>query len=249
MFRLNSLPKHCFVRLRFDLFILSGPDGLIRSDGRYGEDTWNLDMGGTRLIGTTFSNFRNDPYAQKQSWPDDYPPQFGIRPDWYSKILGNDIWEENLSLGYYNGREGDSGERPLKYDRYAAYPVDLIIPHESDRLELCFNARFQEAFGEISAMNLSKDEAWALDHVRVDIFDRPLDLTAEQMEQCWKGLLGSNGLKAAAARQIFIAAGKKGLDFLVKKKRNGPAELSKNDRFPGFRIWRIEQLMKESKTH
>lgn len=67
LFRMENLPNHNVVKIEFDLFIHDNWKGNYIEPGRGFPDIWQMKIGNTPIIITTFSNDAN-----KQSYPNDY---------------------------------------------------------------------------------------------------------------------------------------------------------------------------------
>ena len=251
-FRLADLPEHRFVRIRFDLLMLAGLDGLVGYPREFGVDVWGMNIEGSgRPIVSAFSNFHADPNAQTQSFPDDYPPEFGVKPSWFDKLLADGLWLYNNEVhgkGVYHGRHGALLENKFGYEKDAAYAVDLIVPHTASELSIEFFTKFQDGQYGNDALNLTFGESWGLDNFRVETVAKPLELGEDALRSCFDALIGNDASKAGAARWRLIAAGNASVEFIgrwfknesnaVKKK-----EIQKAGNFDLFRIDRVLQLI------
>ncbi len=248
-FRWNDLPEHKYLRIKFDLFILGGADGLMGYSSHFGVDTWELTLDAkSKLIGTSFSNFRKDDYDQKQSYPDDYPPLFGIEPEWYGRVKSDSMWGDNLELGFYLGREGAVENNTLDNLKGAVYAVDLVVPHDQPELLLKFTTQFQDGPYVVVLYNDSFGESWGIDNFRVETLDAPWNATDDELKQCFDAMFGTNGVKSNAARWRLVAAGDKTVDFLTQwiadpNNAGKLKEIRTPGNFHGFRILRLLQLL------
>ncbi|MDR1383983.1 MAG: tetratricopeptide repeat protein [Planctomycetaceae bacterium] len=258
-FSLDKLPPHKFLRIRFDLYMFEGLDGLVGSQSHFGVDSWKMELSnGIVPIGTTFSNYDHDPNNQKQSYPDDYPPLFNRKPSWYNRVENEEIWANNLETGFYYGRHGAVEQNSfsgLYSGKSAVYAVDMIVPHAEETLGVTFSTQFQDGPYE-NSYNLSFGECWGLDNFRVETLNEPLKLTDEEVKRCFDALLAEatqDGVKANAARWRLVAAGDATVDF-VEQWASAPEnaakckELTAHGNFPGFRLERVLQLIHTQKS-
>jgi predicted Zn-dependent protease len=248
-FRLTDLPEHQFVRIRFDLLILGGIDGLVGVPRYFGADIWGMKLNnGSKPIVTTFSNFHKDPNNQKQSFPDDYPLEFDFKPAWHDELLNDNLWGDELQKGYYFGRHGAAVENKLGYEKDAIYAIDVIVPHDSPELSIEFFTRFQDDPYGGGALSLAFGESWGLDHFRVDLVDKPLELDDIAFQKCFDALIGVDGSKSAAARWRLVAAGNAAVKRIEKwfdaaENKSHRNKLQQNNDFDRFRIDRVLQLI------
>lgn len=253
-FNLKNLPEHRFVRIRFDLLMLGGLDGLVGVESEFGVDVWEMIIDGkTRPIVSTFSNYRKDSYHQKQSFPDDYPLEFGVEPNWYGKVLSGEIWDDNMEKGYYYGRENAVLENKFGYEKDAAYAIDLIVPHNSKELELEFLTKFQDGPYGGNAINLTFGESWGLDNFSVELIDKSIEPDESALQNCFAALIGSDPSKAAAARWRLVAAEDKSVDYIAKwfaatENEAQVQEIRKTGNFDLFRIHRVLELIGTTKA-
>ena len=252
--RLSDLPPHKLVRMRFDLLIPGAPDGLVgyyptEKETNYGPDYWELYTNDNlRLIATTFSNFDNDPYSQKQSYPDDFSVAFGVEPSWYDAFLGTNgesLWGSDLSMGYRPGRAGATAVRSLGVSRSATYAIDLVFPHDDKTLELNFRDDFRDGRYARNMLSANIDENWALDNVRIELVDEFWNATPEELDKCFDSLVSDNPITANAARWRLVAAGDKTVEHLEKYSQTDKGKkLSKaTASFVRFRIERILDII------
>ncbi len=243
-FNLDGLPEHKFLRVRFDLFALQGLDGLVGVTSSFGEDVWTLTEGeNRRLIATTLSNFNRDPNAQKQSYPEDFPLEFGRKPDWNAEFENDDLWGDQLRPGYSWGRTGAVEENNFGIEKNAVYAVDLVFSHDKAKLVLKFTTRFKDGPYEIGKLRLCEGECWGLDNFRVETLDGPLTLSDAEFEACWKALLADEPIAANAARSRLAAAGDAAVAFFEKKTTEKTKEFANQTNLPGFRIFRVLDLI------
>ena len=222
---LSDLPAHKYLRIRFELLLMCELDGIMgvdptRPGDSYGPDRWDLYYeGGSKIISTTFSNYDHDQYAHKQSYPDDFPIAFGVKPEWnslYEKSVSGDLWGEELQLGFGFGRNGADLVNSLGYSRSAIYAIDLVIPHDQTDIQLVFKDIFEDGRFGNGTIALKSGECWGIDNVRVEAIDTPWRPTEEELDKCWKALITNEPAKAQAARWRLVAAGDRTIDYLEK---------------------------------
>ena len=248
-FKLDGLPEHQFVRIRFDLFMLMGLDGLVGVPRGFGEDVWTMTEGGNRrLIASTFSNFNRDPNAQKQNYPDDFPQEFGRKPDWNADFENDNLWGDQLRPGYSWGRTGAVEENNFGIEKSAVYAIDLVFPHDKSELVLKFTSRFRDGTYEVGKLRLCEGECWGLDNFRIEILDGPLVLSDEEFETCWNALLAEEPILANAARSRLTAAGDAAVAFLETKIGDRAREFARPTSIPGFRMMRVLDIIDTDKA-
>ena len=251
--RLSDLPPHKLVRVRFDLITNGGTDGLMGfsqndKENSFGPDYWELYTGDQlRLIATTFSNFNNDPYDQKQSYPDDFPLAFGVKPTWYDRFqgTGESLWADDLEMGYRRGRAGAAADGSLDLERSATYAVDLLFPHEDKTLELNFRDDYRDGRYIKGELSLTAGENWALDNVRIELVDRFWDASPEELSKCLDALSRDDPTAANAARWRLVAAGDKAVEQLesFSQTAKGKALAKRPESFVRFRIERVLDII------
>jgi len=256
-FRLAGLPEHRFVRIRFDLLMLAGLDGLVGFPREFGVDVWGMEIEGSdgtpgsRPIVSSFSNFHADPNAQTQSFPDDYPLEFGVKPTWFEQLLSDNLWtynNETFGKGVYHGRHGADKENVLGYEKDAVYAIDLIVPHTSSELTMEFFSKFQDGPFSHGQINAALGESWGLDNFRVEVLTEPLQLDDAALKICFDALIGNDALKSHAARWRLVAAENVAVEYIDRwfkdesnaAKRN---EIRKPGNFDLFRIDRVLELI------
>ena len=138
---LNSLTAHTLLKIEFDLYVLGTLDG---NHPIYGPDTWELELDGTNLISTNFSNFQNT--TASGNFSQIYP---GI-PYTSSSIFAN-----SPNYVAYTGSTVASNSG----SKYAIYAIKETITHTSSTAVF----DFQSFFSNSSLSN----ESWAIDNVKV----------------------------------------------------------------------------------
>ncbi len=246
---LKDLPAHKLLRIKFDLFMLDGLDGLVGAPRYFGVDSWEMKIDGRlRPIAAAFSNFHKDP----QTYPDDYPPLFGITHSWEKRVRDGAIGGDDLEIGMYCGWHGASEENSLGTQQSAVYAVDMIVPHDKSELVIDFQARFQDGPFSTSVYKETFGEAWGLDNFRVETIEAPWSPTEAELKQCLEALLEPDGIKANAARYRLVAAGDRAVDYMIAwaaapENEAKFKEVGKND-FYGFRVVRVLQLIDTPKA-
>jgi len=253
-FHLTGLPEHRQVRIRFNLLMLAGLDGLVGYPREFGVDVWGMSIQGNgdapdvKPIVSSFSNYHEGPDKRKQSFPDDYPPEFGVMPSWHGRVLADNLWDDNLEKGFYYGRHGAALENVLGYEKDAVYAIDLVVPHTGSELVIEFFTKFQDGPFEAWHLNRAFSESWGLDSFQVETIDKPLDLSEEALKNCFDALIGNDAPKAATARWRLVAAENVAVGYIDRwfkdeasvGKRN---EIQKPGHFDLFRIDRVLQLI------
>jgi len=250
-FRLTDLPEHRFVRIRFDLLMFCGIDGLVGYPREFGPDIWGFEIEGSgKPIVSTFSNFHNDPNAQTQNFPDDFPIEFGVRPTWFDQFLSDRLWmyeNSDFGKGVYHGRFGAALERKFGYDTDSAYAIDVIVPHSGSELSMEFFTKFTDG-PYTTDLTLAFGESWGLDNFQVEVMDKPLELDADALKKCFDALIGNDAMKSAAARWRLVAAENAAVEYIAgwfKDESNATkrTEIQKPGNFDLFRIDRVLQLI------
>lgn len=106
----EELPTHDEVSITFDLYVLRSWDGLSE------EDSWVLEIDGTPVISTTFSNGES-----LQAWPGNLP---------YASNPARSGATSNETLGYWYETENDHSD--------SIYRVERAFFHEGEELVLDF---------------------------------------------------------------------------------------------------------------
>lgn len=141
---LDDLPRHRYLRISFDLYVLRTMDG---SDTTFGLDLFTFDEQRTGFsFPTTFSG-----YGGEQAFPGRYPES----THWaYAGAT------EINSLGY---AWIDPDGTPVPMD--VVFPVEFTIAHTDDAAVFGFEASGLQDFTDASG-NYT-DESWGIDNVRV----------------------------------------------------------------------------------
>jgi len=180
---LGKLPKHRFVRVSFDLFIMGSWDAN-HTGTHEGPDIWDLRViGGPRLLRTSFRCFESTPPhpTEKQSYPDPYPVNLHPR---YTGAA------ETGTLGIGWGRN----------DMNAVYRIACAFPHTGAELKLLFSSTMAEGLD---------NESWGLDNVKVEVLADPPTgrLRPGALATLWTHLADGEPVKANRAVWTLIGAG------------------------------------------
>ena len=208
-FKLDDLPKHDFIRITIELYIMNTWDGnavFSPRGSRIGPDAWKMELeGGIELVNATFSNLDfNSPNiikeAQTQSYPsllpgESHPARTGAA--------------ENNTLGFdwpVNGL----GPQPVD----SVYKMTFTLPHTAGSVQ--FN------FAGAEGLQPADDECWGLDNVKVEALDaadlKPPDAAATKA--LWDAIGGANPAAETEAFWKLVEGGDTVADFLrtsVKK--------------------------------
>ena len=177
--KLEKLPKHKYIRISLDLFIVGTWDGNTEfgtHGDRIGPDSWRMDVDkGMVLVDATFSNldgfgYRSPRDSRRQSYPgvlsgESYAPRTGAA--------------ENSVLGFeFTGF--DNANHSLD----AIYKMSFLIPH--DAVEIAFN------FKGADCLAPDGDEYWGLDNVKVEALDDSdlKKLDEAEIRRLWEAIGG-----------------------------------------------------------
>ncbi|HEY7117062.1 MAG TPA: hypothetical protein VH475_10770 [Tepidisphaeraceae bacterium] len=214
--RLDKLPKHKWVRISCELFVISTWDGNgnttpKRSTHPIGPDAWRMGVeDGPTLVDATFSN--NDfetaqatAESRTQSYPsvlsgESYPAKTGAA--------------ERNTLGYQ-----------WVFDRVSrgvdsVYRLNFCIPNDRDAVGFWF------AGGE--NLQPSDDECWGLKNVKVELLDDAdlKKLDNEQMRRLWEAIGGRDVVAESDAFWALVTGGDDTARFLREKVKH-PAGLDR----------------------
>jgi len=187
--RLQRLPRHRYLRISFELFVILSWDGNYPPDGpeRYGPDIWSLrTKGGPRLLHCTFADWP-EALSDKQSFPDDYPGAGHPRRCGAS---------ETRTLGYVR-------RNPDSFD--AVYRLAFVLAHVDREVTFEF---------EGSGLQFPDDESWGFDNVKVEVLAGENALAPEAMALLWAQLADRDPVKACGAITPLVLAGDSAARFL-----------------------------------
>ncbi len=200
-FSLTELPKHRFVRVEFDLFLIQSWDGSSRN---WGPDIWEMSVeSGPRLIHATFTNCGYYRDNNVQSFPDDH--QSTTHKGWTGA-------SEKQSLGYKWFLTHNNGKG---YVTDGVYKINVIFPHNEASLKLNFKSHCEDT---------KEDQSWGLDNVKVETIASAARLTDEAMNQCWTSLAGEDPVTAFKSIWQMVASGEQAVSFLERKLRIPPVK-------------------------
>ncbi len=180
---LDKLPKHKYIRLSLDLYV-------IRSwDGNFVKTAWGEMVGpnvvtigvrgGAVLMNASFANISE--YNQKQSYPDSY----GFAN--YDPCTG--VAAKN-SLGFIFYK---------KFEMDAVYRLSFVLPHSEEAVKIDFSA---------ASLQNADDESWGIDNVEVTLYEGPPSgsLDAEKLKALWGDLSGGDPARADKAIWTLVGA-------------------------------------------
>jgi hypothetical protein len=196
---LAQLPKHQWMRVRFDLYIVGSWDG---SSPVWGPDLWSLTVrGAQRLI---FSSFCAWGYAgnDEQSYPDDYPR--AIHPAW-TGVAKRDVLDIKDSDPPKNG----------------VYQVEVLFPHTAEEAVLDFAGSYQDPPRE--------QQRWGIGNVEVFLLPDDFVTDPSTLPDLWSDLVDADAMKANAAIWKMIGAGKAAVAFIKEQVERSPQGLELSD--------------------
>ena len=212
---LDRLPRHRWVKLSFDLYVVGSWDG---SSPVWGPDLWSLSVrGAQRLI---FASLCGWGYAgnDEQSYPDDYPQ--AIHPAW-TGVLARNVVDIKDSEPPKNG----------------VYKVEVLFPHTADRLILDFAGSYQDLPKELQVWGIGNVEAHALSDATLT--------DADALPGLWEELARHDSVEANKALWQFVGAGAGATSFIkdkVEQMRDGDP-LSEADELRLHRAHRIVRII------
>jgi len=196
---LKDLPKHKFIRVSFDLYVIRTWDGETTQESfgeAVGPDVFTFQIDDRpAAVRCTFSNLPKRESVDRQSYPFS-SPGVGVPAQWGAKEKG--------TLGYMSSFDG--GEQPCD----SVYAFSLVLPHTADVLKL--------RFAGVNLQELS-DESWGLDNVKVEALAarKVVKLSARELDQHWNDLAGADITKAYGALQKLVSGGDETVAFLRTK--------------------------------
>jgi len=158
MLELDNLPSHKTVTVGFDLYIIQTWDG---NKPYIGPDNWGMKQdGGPVLIYTSFINSKE---AQQNFACKEPETEFTQCPQ--GPVLGFTGAVRIGALGYVT-----PGWPPPAYTD-ATYKIKRVFNHSKTYLKLAFfgELREQNATGQAYIHNVTENESWGLDNVRVEV--------------------------------------------------------------------------------
>jgi hypothetical protein len=209
---LDKLPKHKYIRVSLDLYIMATWDGNGTVSGRgerIGPDVWRMGVEGSPvpLVDATFSNMDFE-----SRWVTD-----AAMTQSYPSVLPGEIFPAKTGAAERNtlGFEWATSDNILRQVD-SVYKFSFVIAHEA--AEIQFN--FQGAQG----LQPAADESWGLDDVKVEALDesdvKKLDDAA--MRRLWETIGGHDPVAETDAFWQLVTAGDAAARFLRDKvKRAG----------------------------
>ena len=184
---LDRLPRHRWVKVSFDLYIVGSWDG---SSPVWGPDLWSLSVrGAQRLI---FASFCGWGYAgnDEQSYPDDYPQ--AIHPAW-TGVRARDVVDIKDSDPPKNG----------------VYKVEVLFPHTDDGVVLDFAGVYDDPPAE--------QQVWGVGNVEVHALSQETLTDAAALPDLWEELADDDSVAANKALWQFVGAGANAARFIQEK--------------------------------
>jgi hypothetical protein len=189
---LKGLPKHRYVRLSFDLYLMHNWRGGLSGPPK---SAWQLAVeNGPLLVDATFSVWPDFP-KEGQSYPANEP---------LCESLGGTGAAEINKLGYmFDARNGV---------RDSVYRMNFTVPHRADAIAFHF-----AALGLVT--ETTKPTGWGLDNVVVETLgsrqgSKP---SAEDLAAAWEDLTAADALKAHRAVWKLIAGEEQTVAFLAER--------------------------------
>jgi hypothetical protein len=218
--KLEKLPKHKYVRISLELFIMATWDGnaTFSSRGsRIGPDVFRMGVeGGVTLVDASFSNMD----FESRSVTEEATTQS------YPSVLSGEVFPaktgaaERGTLGF----EWASSDRMLR-PVDSVYKLSFVIPHEA--AEIQFN--FQGAEG----LQPADDECWGLDNVKVEALDdadvKKLDDAA--MRKLWETIGGHDPVAETEAFWKLVTGGDDVARFLRDKVKRAGVDRKQFDKY------------------
>jgi len=194
---LTDLPRHGWMKVRFDLFVRGTWDG---SNKIWGPDLWSLTArGGPRLIFATICNMGHYANNNEQSFPDDYPAavhpartgaaDHPVLHDY--TVVGDRRQAEDVALG-----------------RYTVYPIEVVFPHISRSVNLDFEGIYDDP---------EPEQSWGVKNVVVEVATEAPTPDGEAFPRLWDDLASADATVANAALWKFVGAGDLAISFLTDR--------------------------------
>ncbi|MDB5320715.1 MAG: cell surface protein [Phycisphaerales bacterium] len=194
--KLDKLPKHKYVRISLELFIIATWDGnaTVSSHGaRIGPDVWRMGIEGSHvlLVDASFSNMDFESRSvSEEAMTQSYP-----------SVLSGEVFPaktgaaERGTLGF-EWASSDSVLRPVD----SVYKLSFLIPHDA--------AEIQFSFQGAEGLQPADEECWGLDNVKVEALDDAdvMRLDDAAMRKLWE-TIGGHDLVAETDAFWRLAAG------------------------------------------
>ena len=212
---LERLPRHHWVKVSFDLYIVGSWDG---SSPVWGPDLWSLSVHGAQRL--LFASFCGWGYAgnDEQSYPDDYP--HAIHPAW-TGVLARNVVDIKDSNPPKNG----------------VYKVEVLFPHSDDRVVLDFAGAYQDPPVE--------QQAWGIGNVEVRALAKETVTDSDTLPGLWDKLADQDSVEANKALWEFVGAGAEAATFIREKvgQMADGVELSETEGLRLHRAHRIVRII------
>ena len=184
---LDHLPRHRWIKVTFDLYIIGSWDG---SSPVWGPDLWSLSVrGAQRLICASFCGWG---YAgnDEQSYPDDYP--HAVHPAWTGAAERNVV----------DIKDSDPPKNGL-------YKVEVLFPHADDQIILDFAGAYVDP--------PSEQQVWGIGNLEMHTFSAETLTAEDALPGLWEELASEDSVAANKALWRFVGAGGKAVSFLKEK--------------------------------
>jgi hypothetical protein len=222
--KLEKLPKHKYIRISLDLYIMATWDGngTVNAQGaRIGPDVWRMGVEGSGgrgvlLVDATFSNMDfQSRFVTDEAMTQSYP-----------SVLPGEVFPAKTGAAERNtlGFEWATSDGTLRQVD-SVYRLSFVIPH--DAAEIQFN--FQGGEG----LQPADDECWGLDDVKVEALDeadvKKLDEAA--MRKLWETIGGHDPVAETDAFWELVTAGDDAARFLRGKVKRSGVDRKQFDKF------------------
>jgi len=187
----RDLPDHAWVRVRFKLIVTGTWDGSSRV---WGPDLWSLQVrGGPQLMFTGFCNMGGFVNNRSQAYPDDFP--WGSHAAWTGAIP--------LGAKAFPGLGDDNPQAD------AAYPIEVVFPHEGKTLTLDFAGIYDDPPGE--------KQRWAVAGFEYVTMAGPVKASPAELSRLWDDMASPESVRANEAMWKLISTGADGVAFVTSK--------------------------------
>lgn len=219
--KLEKLPRHKYIRISLDLYIMGAWDGngtVSAPGGRVGPDVWRMGVEGrpVLLVDETFSNMDFE-----SRWVTD-----AAMTQSYPSVLPGEVFPAKTGAAERNtlGFEWATSDTIMRQVD-SVYKLSFVIPH--DAAEVQFN--FQGAQG----LQPAADENWGLDNVKVEALDetdvKKLDDAA--MRRLWETIGGHDPVAETDAFWQLVTAGDDAARFLRGKVKRAGVDRKQFEKF------------------
>ena len=186
--RVNGLPPHQFINLKFDLITYQRWNG---DSGEWGRDLWDMRVAnGQPLIHTTFSDCGFFTNNNEQSFPDQYP--------WYPTHEGWTGAKEKQSLGYM------TSQGPESWGDDSTYAIDITFPHAGNSVGIVFK----------SLIKSHENKPYGFLSFKITTIDHASNADEPTLAGWWKDLSDEDSLKAYHAVWSLVATGDAATNYI-----------------------------------